>query len=163
MPVQAPVFPCTTAPASPHMCRLLGLYQQRQEGLWMQRVKILGGILTHEQWAALAALCRCYTPSAPLLLTTRQDIEFHDVSTEAIPLLQAGLARICLSSIGACGDTLRNITICPGNGLCENTPDLIPAAQALRKTLESYQGIYALPRKFKISFQRAQKRVPSPG
>jgi sulfite reductase beta subunit-like hemoprotein len=144
------------------MCRLLGLYQQRQKGLWMQRVKILGGILTHEQWAALAALCRCYTPSAPLLLTTRQDIEFHDVSTETIPLLQAGLDRICLSSIGACGDTLRNITVCPGNGLCENTPDLIPAAQALRKTLESYQGIYSLPRKFKISFSACAKACAQP-
>jgi sulfite reductase beta subunit-like hemoprotein len=123
----------------------------------------LSGILTHEQWAALAALCRCYTPSAPLLLTTRQDIEFHNVSTEAIPLLQAGLARICLSSIGACGDTLRNITVCFGNGLCEKTPDLISAAQALRKTLENYQGIYALPRKFKISFSACAQAYPSPG
>ena len=74
---------------------------------------------------ALADLCRRYTPSAPLLLTTRQDIEFHNLTTETIPLLQAELADAGLTSVGACGDTLRNITVCPGNGLCRGAPDLI--------------------------------------
>ena len=69
----------------------------------MQRVKIPGGILTHEQWRALADLCRRYTPSAPLLITTRQDIEFHNLTTETIPLLQAELADAGLTSVGACG------------------------------------------------------------
>ena len=157
-----PIFPCKTLPADGTECRLLGLYPQRQEGLWMQRIKILGGILNHEQWSALAEMCRRYTPSAPLLLTTRQDIEFHNISAEAIPLLQADLAHHGLSGSGACGDTLRNITICPGNGLCDKAPDLLPAAWALRKAMESYQGIYSLPRKFKISLSACSKACAQP-
>ena len=81
MTSQQPAFPCAIVPSSPAECRLLGLYPQRQEGRWMQRVKILGGILTHHQWAALADMCRRFTPSTPLLLTTRQDIEFHNLTT----------------------------------------------------------------------------------
>ncbi len=128
----------------------------------MQRVKIPGGILTHEQWRALADLCRRYTPSAPLLITTRQDIEFHNLTTETIPLLQAELADAGLTSVGACGDTLRNITICPGSGLCRDAPDLIPVARALGSFLESFSGIYSLPRKFKISLSACAKACAQP-
>jgi len=142
--------------------RLLGLYPQRQEGRWMQRVKIPGGILMHEQWRALADLCRRYTPSAPLLLTTRQDIEFHNLNTETIPLLQAELAHAGLTTVGACGDTLRNITLCPGSGLCRDAPDLIPAARALGSLLESFSGIYSLPRKFKISLSACARACAQP-
>lgn len=159
---QQPIFPCASLPADGRECRLLGLYPQRQEGLWMQRIKILGGILTCDQWKTLAELNRRYTPSAPLFLTTRQDIEFHNVSTAVIPELQAELARHGLSGLGACGDTLRNITVCPGSGLCEGTPDLIPLAWELRKKLEKYQGIYSLPRKFKISFSACPKACAQP-
>jgi sulfite reductase (ferredoxin) len=162
MTSQQPVFPCPIAPSSPAECRLLGLYPQRQEGLWMQRVKILGGILPHHQWAALADMCRRYTPSAPLLLTTRQDIEFHNVTAEIIPRLQADLARAGLTGVGACGDTLRNITLCPGNGLCKDTPDLVPAARALCSLLEGYAGIYSLPRKFKISLSACARACAQP-
>ncbi len=162
MPSKPPLFPCKSLPADGRECRLLGLYPQRQEGLWMQRIKVLGGILSSAQWRALAELCRRYTPSAPLLLTTRQDIEFHNVTPAEIPLLQAELARHGLSGIGACGDTLRNITVCPGSGLCDKTPDLIPVAWALRKKLEDYQGIYSLPRKFKISFSACPKACAQP-
>ena len=162
MAVQKPIFPCKVLPADGKECRLIGLYPQRQEGLWMQRIKMLGGILSHEQWAALAEMCRRYTPSAPLLLTTRQDIEFHNVPAETIPLLQADLAHYGLSGIGACGDTLRNITVCPGSGLCDKAPDIIPAAFTLRNALERYQGIYSLPRKFKVSLSACSKACAQP-
>jgi sulfite reductase beta subunit-like hemoprotein len=162
MTSQQPAFPCAIVPSSPAECRLLGLYPQRQEGRWMKRVKILGGILTHHQWAALADMCRRFTPSTPLLLTTRQDIEFHNLTTETIPLLQAELAHAGLTGVGACGDTLRNITICPGSGLCHDTPDLTAIAWALRGYLESYAGIYSLPRKFKISFSACTKACAQP-
>ena len=162
MTSQQTAFPCAIVPSSPAECRLLGLYQQRQEGRWMHRVKIIGGILTHHQWAALADMCRRFTPSTPLLLTTRQDIEFHNLTTETIPLLQAELAHAGLTSVGACGDTLRNITVCPGNGLCHDTPDLTAIVLALRGYLESYVGIYSLPRKFKISFSACTKACAQP-
>jgi sulfite reductase beta subunit-like hemoprotein len=162
MSSQRPIYPCTTVPESAAEARLLGLYPQRQEGWWMQRVKIPGGILTHEQWRALADSCRRFTPSAPLLLTTRQDMEFHNLTAEAIPRLQSELAHAGLTTVGACGDTLRNITLCPGNGLCRDAPDLTLAARALGSFLESFSGIYSLPRKFKISLSACSRACAQP-
>jgi sulfite reductase beta subunit-like hemoprotein len=157
-----PVFPCIKKPEEPIACRLIGLYPQRQEGLWMQRIKILGGMLTREQWLGIAHLCRSITPSASLHLTTRQDIEFHNLTAERIPLVQSEMAATGLTGIGACGDTLRNITLCYGNGLCQDTPDLTNAAWAVRRVLEDYAEIFTLPRKFKISFSGCTKACAQP-
>lgn len=157
-----PAFPCNALPDEPAATRLLGLYPQRRKGLWMQRIKVPGGVLNPKQWSALAAMCRRYTPSASLHCTTRQDIEFHDLSPENIPLLQTDIAHTGLTGAGACGDTLRNITCCPGNGLCSGTPDLSETAAVVQKTLEAYEGIYDLPRKFKISFSACPKACAQP-
>ncbi len=156
-----PVFPCTTIPDA-STSKLLGLYPQRQDGLWMQRIKLQGGALTSQQWTSLAALCRKHTPDAPLHITTRQDIEFHNLRAETIPRLQADLSIAGFTGLGACGDTLRNITLCPGNGLCDGSVDFSAAAHVVRQTLESYSNIYALPRKFKISFSACSKACAQP-
>ena len=81
-------FPCSSLPDDAGHARLLGLYPQRQEGLWMQRLKVLGGRLSPEQWDAVARIATEFTPLAPLHLTTRQDIEFHDLPPELIPFLE---------------------------------------------------------------------------
>ena len=145
-------FPCRRVPEEDGPARLLGLYPQRQEGLWMQRTKILGGRLTAPQWQALADTARRHTPGTPLHLTTRQEIELHDVPTEQVPAVQASLADAGITVQGACGDTPRNVIVCPHSGMASGCPDLAPAAWAVRRRLEATDGITALPRKFKISF-----------
>ncbi len=163
MPVQThPVFPCSELPASPAAARLLGLYPQRQEGLWLQRIKVQGGALEPRQWEALADCCDRFTPGTPLLLTTRQDIEFHNVLPLDVPLLQQALAEAQLNGLGACGDTLRNITLCPGNGLTEESVDLRAVAEAVQKALMDFSAIFNLPRKFKISFSACPKSCGQP-
>lgn len=157
-----PVFPCSALPDDPSECRLLGLYPQRQEGLWLQRIKLLGGMLSSRQWAALARISRLYTPLTSMRLTTRQDIELHNITTDNVPLLQSELKNIGLSGLGSCGDTLRNITVCPGSGLCKGEPDLTGVAMAVRHALEDFSGIYSLPRKFKISFSSCKKACAQP-
>ena len=77
-----PVFPTAQIPQEATAARLLGLYPQVQEALWLQRVKILGGILTAGQWRTLARIARRFTPTTPLHLTTRQDIEIHDLPAD---------------------------------------------------------------------------------
>ena len=144
-------FPCEKVPGDAHAARLLGLYQQRRDGLWMQRVKVLGGRLTGGQWRALAQAARACSPAAPLHLTTRQDIEFHDLAAEAIGPLQRRIAEAGLTTEGACGDTLRNITVCPCSGAAAGSVDLVPLAWNIRRALEATEGITALPRKFKIA------------
>ncbi len=158
----APLFPCSSLPEDSSECRLLGLYPQRRDGLWLQRIKIPGGVVTANQWSALAAACRRYTPSTPLYLTTRQDMEFHNITPDVIPHLQADLIKAGFSGLGACGNTLRNITVCPGNGLCEGTPDVTSVALTVENELKNFPGIYTLPRKFKISFSSCTKACAQP-
>lgn len=144
-------FPVCEAPVDHPRFRLAGLYPQVQEGLWMQRIRILGGRLTAQQWRAIADLVRCFTPGVPLHLTTRQDLEFHDLRADEVPLLQQALAAAGLTGWGACGDTLRNITVCGCSGVVSGSVDLHPLAAVLQEQLQGYEGIYSLPRKFKIS------------
>ena len=117
----------------------------------MQRLKVPGGRLTAEQWRVLADIVRQLTPTTPLHLTTRQDLEFHNLTDEQIPSVQQRLAEADMTGLGACGDTLRNVTVCPCAGARSRTIDLMPLAAMIRRALEATDGIYDLPRKFKIS------------
>ncbi len=157
-----PVFPCEALPEDPGAARLLGLYPQRQEGLWMQRLKVLGGRLTPEQWDALAAVAGELTPGTPLHLTTRQDIELHNLSPERVAPAQARLAEAGLTGLGACGDTLRNVTVCPCSGLIDGAVDLEPMARIIRETLEGLDCVFSLPRKFKIDLSCGSGRCGRP-
>ncbi len=155
-------FPCQALPGEPRLQRLLGLYPQSQKGLWMQRVKILAGELTAPQWQALGAVVRELTPDCPLHLTTRQDIELHDLSEQQVPIAQQRLAEAGMTGFGACGDTLRNVTVCPCAGLNADTADLAPLAWHVRRMLEADDQTYNLPRKFKISFSACSKACGRP-
>ena len=147
------IFPCDRMPDDPTRAKLLGLYPQRQENMWMQRVMIPGGILTSQQWHALARITRELTPHTPLHLTTRQDIELHDLKAEQVPLAQKMIAKAGLTCLGAGGDSVRNITVCPCSGLLHGSVDLHPLALEVLHVLQNeQQTVFALPRKFKISF-----------
>lgn len=156
------LFPCRTIPTDPHSTKLLGLYAQRQEGLWMQRVRIPGGVLTADQWLTLAQITRRFTPHTPLHLTTRQDIELHDLPADTIPAVQQELAGIGLTTLGSGGDTLRNLTVCPCSGLAAGTVDLLPLAYEIQDLLQTVEGIHSLPRKFKISLSACAEGCAQP-
>ena len=162
-PIDDPgVFPCDAVPEDANAARLLGLYPQRQEGMWMQRLKVLGGVLSAGQWHTLAGVVRRFTPDTPLHLTTRQDVELHNLSTGKVPCVQRRLFDAGLSGLGGCGDTLRNITVCPCSGTLAGTVDLLPLAWEIRRLLESTDGIHALPRKFKISLSACEDACSEP-
>ena len=144
-------FPCAALPESPAEARLLGIYPQRQDGLFMQRVKVPEGRIGVGAWQGLALLAQRYTPEYPLHLTTRQDIELHGVRPEDLPAVQQGICELGLTSVAACGDSLRNITVCPENGFRRGTWDVSELAEAIRGYAESLPWIRSLPRKFKVS------------
>ena len=146
-----PTFPLASYPPEPGTASLLGIYDQRQEGLHMQRVKVHRGDISPEQLRALADLARRYTPDYPLHLTTRQDFQFHGVRPEDVCAVQAGIAEVGLTTLGACGDSLRNITTCPENGLVAGTVDVSGIADAIKSAAESLPFIRQIPRKFKMS------------
>jgi len=129
-----------------------GTYPQKQPGLYMQRIRIPGGRITAAQWRVLAAVTEAYCEGAPLHLTTRQDVELHDVPGDSVPAVRARLEEADLHTVGACGDTIRNITLCPTCDLKPAGVDLAAGVGALHAYLISLPFYDALPRKFKISF-----------
>lgn len=147
-PVQ---FPCASLPENPAQARLLGTYPQRPEGLFMQRVKAPAGRLTLEQWRGLAEVAARYTPDYPLHLTTRQNFELHGIHKEDLPAVQRGIDALGLTGAAACGDSVRNITVCTRNGCCPGTWDIDELVCAIRAAVESLPWREGLPRKFKIS------------
>ena len=142
--------------------RLLGVYPQKQDGLFMQRIRIPGGRISWPQWRRIAELAARYTPGVPLHLTTRQDIELHDVAQESITAVHEGLAEAALMIFGAGGDSVRNVTVCAGCDLCRDAFDLLPLARLVQAHLEQQPAIFNLGRKFKISFSGCEKACARP-
>jgi sulfite reductase beta subunit-like hemoprotein len=134
----------------PGVERALGVYPQRQQGFFMQRMRVLGGRISWLQWRKVADIVRRYSQRQTFHITTRQDIELHDIAGPVIKEIQVELVNAGLITNGAGGDTVRNITACTG---CDSEPNgggVLPVAELLYKTLTA--RAFHLPRKFKISF-----------
>jgi sulfite reductase beta subunit-like hemoprotein len=147
----APRFPCKSLPEDPGEARLLGIYVQRGEAGYMQRVKVPRGTIRPGQLRALARLAARYTPDYPLHVTTRQDVELHGVEPQDVPAVQHGIAEVGLTTVATCGDSLRNITLCPENGLEAGTWDVADVAASIERFAASLPWIRRLPRKFTVS------------
>ena len=129
-----------------------GVYEQRQDGAYMVRVRIAGGTLTSEQTRELAALATEYG-NGLLHVTTRQDVQLHDISIEDTPGIMRRLMAVGLTSKGGGGNTVRNVTACPYAGICPHECfDVTPFAHAVTEYLIPLVGSYNLPRKYKIAF-----------
>jgi sulfite reductase beta subunit-like hemoprotein len=160
-----PQFPCERLPENPAHARLLGIYPQRSAGpdaLFMQRVKAPAGRLTLEQWQGLAELVARYTPDYPLHVTTRQNLELHGLREKDLPAAQRDIASLGLTGAAACGDAVRNITVCPRNGCCPGTWDVEDVVRAIRSAVESLPWRTSLPRKFKISVSGCHEACARP-
>lgn len=146
-----PQYPAPALPEAASDQKLLGIYEQRQEGFLLQRIRVPGGRLTSEQWHAIADAADKVGARDALHLTTRQCVEVHGLTAATLPVLQAALADAGLSTVGAAGDTMRNVTVDPEAGLVPGTWELMPLADAITAAAESLPGIWGLPRKFKVS------------
>jgi sulfite reductase (ferredoxin) len=118
---------------------------------FMVRIRIPNGILRAEQLRAIADLSRRFGRGVADI-TVRQNIQLHWVTPEALPEVLETLERHGLTTLGACGDVVRNITGCPVAGLdadeiCDPSPLALEASRLLAGNAEFYN----LPRKFKVS------------
>ena len=157
--------PGTSVPSDttgPGPSRVLGVYPQKQNGLFMQRVKVLGGRINWHQWRKVAELAETYSAGFPIHVTTRQDIELHNIGRQDIAEVQQGLAEAALTTFGAGGDSVRNVTVCAGCEFCPDGLDLMSVAQLVRGQFELEQVAFTLPRKFKISFSGCPKACAKP-
>ena len=99
----------------------------------------------------MASLAQRHTPGYPLHVTTRQDVELHGIQPGDVPAIQRVVCDVGLACAGACGDTVRNITVCPENGLRRGTWDVSGLVESIQTLAQSLSWIADLPRKFKIS------------
>jgi sulfite reductase (ferredoxin) len=112
--------------ASYELLKFHGTYQgydrdtatpRKQQGLekeyeFMVRLKMPGGRLSAAQYLAMDALADQFA-NGSLRITSRETFQFHCVVKEQLKPLIAAVNRELLSTLGGCGDVVRNIMTCP--------------------------------------------------
>jgi sulfite reductase (ferredoxin) len=118
---------------------------------FMMRIGMPNGMLTSQQLRVIADLTKKYARDLADI-TTRQNIQLHWLTIEALPEVVDALTAVGLSPKGACGDVVRNVTGCPLAGLHNHELlDASPLALEIAHKLTANPEFYNLPRKFKIS------------
>jgi sulfite reductase (ferredoxin) len=142
-----------TSPISFRAYRVpMGVYEQRATGKFMVRIRIGAGLVLPFQLDRIAHLSKTYG-NGILHVTTRQDIQIHEVNIENTPDVLEALLEVGLSPRGGGGNTVRNITACPEAGICPKEEfDVAPYAIATAEYLLQDRGSFNLPRKYKIVF-----------
>src|SRR5262249_39462977 len=106
--------------------------------LHMVRVKIRFGKLNPEQIETLADIADRYTPARVAHVTTRQDVQFHNIARHEIPAVLAIINGCGVTTREACRNTVRNGTAFPhSGGLPTGAFDLTPKPAPLSQNLPS--------------------------
>jgi sulfite reductase (ferredoxin) len=118
---------------------------------FMMRIGLPNGFLTSGQMRGIAGITAKHARGIGDV-TTRQNIQLHWLTIQSLPEVAEELEKIGLSSKGACGDVVRNVTGCPLAGLDgHEILDASPLAREIAQKLTGNPEFYNLPRKFKIS------------
>jgi sulfite reductase (ferredoxin) len=118
---------------------------------FMVRIRIPNGLLSSHQARTIADLAERHARGVADI-TVRQNFQFHWVTIESLPEVLETLWKVGLSTTGACGDVVRNITGCPLAGFdAHEYCDASPLATELNGQLGGNSEFYNLPRKFKVS------------
>lgn len=135
------------------LLKWLGLYISRpkEEGYFLLRVKVPGGVLTSAQARVLGGISRDYGRNL-LDISTRHAIQFHWIRVEYLPDIFARLEKVGLSCIESAGDCPRTIV---GNPVAGYDPEeVLDAATVLKEVSDFFHNnrdFSNLPRKYKIS------------
>lgn len=134
----------------PQSFRIEGIYQQRQEGYFMQRVKLAAGVISSEQACCVATVADRFGRGC-VHLTSRGSMEVHWLTESDLHLVKDEFARTGLTSRGACGGAVRGIT-CSSQGTGE-FPRLALLAGRLQQHFTGKPHFEGLPKKFKIGVE----------
>ena len=128
----------------------MGVYAQLAHVKNMQRIKVPGGRMSAVQLDALAEVTERWALGLAHV-TTRQDIQLHHLEIEDTVELQRVLAVAGVLAVGACADTVRNVTASHLAGVVEDEVfDVTPHAEAITQYFLYHPHNRKLPRKFKI-------------
>lgn len=129
----------------------MGIYEQRKNQHYMLRLRCAGGLVTPEQLAKIAFVGHQLSTSH-LHVTTRQEIQIHNVDIEdAIPALK-NLEKVGISSAGGGGNTVRNMMVDDRSGLTADEEfDVYPYVEELTSRLIAEKDSFTMPRKYKVA------------
>ena len=129
----------------------MGIYEQRKNQHYMLRLRCAGGLVTPEQLAKIAFVGHQLSTSH-LHITTRQEIQIHNVDIEdAIPALKK-LEKVGISSAGGGGNTVRNMMVDDRSGLTADEEfDVYPYVEELTSRLIAEKDSFTMPRKYKVA------------
>ena len=140
-----------------------GLYHDKPKvGTFMLRIKLPGGRVTPPQLRAIGEVSNRWGRGEGEL-STRQNVQLHYLELAALPEVFAALEAAGLTTAGACGDAVRNITGCPLTGLAHD--ELFDATPVLEEAAEFFYGnpdYSDLPRKHKITISACAHRCNAP-
>ena len=140
-----------------------GLYHDKPKiGTFMLRVKIPGGITSPAHMRAIGEISNVHGRGEGEL-STRQNVQLHFIRLDALPDVFDRLHAVGLTSAGACGDTVRNITGCPLGGLAHD--ELFDPTPVLDEAAEFFYGnpdYSDLPRKLKIAITACPDACSAP-
>ncbi|MCR5361638.1 MAG: sulfurtransferase TusA family protein [Bacteroidales bacterium] len=130
----------------------MGIYEQRQDGHFMLRIRCTGGLITPQQLrrvAEVGAQVKC----SHIHITTRQEVQIHDVDIDDATPALLRLQEVGLATQGGGGNTVRNMLVNELGGISDlQTFDPYPYAIGLTTRLIAEKDSWSMPRKLKIAF-----------
>lgn len=140
-----------------------GLYHDKPKtGYFMMRIKSPGGILNSAQYRAIGELSEKFGRGYSEL-TTRQTVQLHWLRIKDLPEVFATLDAVGLTTLGGCGDTVRNITGCPVAGLDpDELFDCGPQVEEMVQYFLTDRTYFDLPRKHKITVSTCDHQCNAP-
>jgi sulfite reductase beta subunit-like hemoprotein len=140
-----------------------GLYHDKPKvGTFMLRIKLPAGHMTPAQLRAIGEVSNLYGKGDGEL-STRQNIQLHWLELSKLPDVFAHLEAAGVTTAGGCGDTVRNITGCPVQGIAGD--ELFDASPIVESAADLFYGNpdwANLPRKHKYSISACADRCNAP-
>jgi sulfite reductase beta subunit-like hemoprotein len=143
-----------TNPEDLYRLKMHGICMQRHEGFFMFRMRVSGGRLNPAKMRCIAELA-AECGSRMVHLTTRQNVELHNVRIEHAPTIIRRLNEVGIFPRSACGHTFRNVLgdacagLCPGEIL-----DVRPWVALVSNLIVAKKDAYnqRLPKRLNVSF-----------
>ena len=140
-----------------------GLYHDKPKvGTFMLRVKVPAGRIPPVHLRAIGEVSNRYGRGDGEI-TTRQNIQLHWLELAKLPEVFAHLEAVGVTTAGGCGDTVRNITGCPVQGI--DAGELFDASPIVAAAAAHFYGNpdwANLPRKHKYSIAACADRCNAP-
>src|SRR4051812_14430430 len=140
-----------------------GLYHDKPKiGTFMLRVKVPSGQISPGHLRAVGEVSNLFGKGDGEL-STRQNIQLHWLELSKLPEVFSHLEAAGVTTAGGCGDTVRNITGCPVQGIAAD--ELFDASPIVESAADLFYGNpdwANLPRKHKYSISACVDRCNAP-